>query len=146
MKLAKALKTKNRIAGEIAQIQKLIIASNVTESDNKPDHDVTALMNQLTLKMDELATIKSKIAAANVPIAILIARLAESKSHAAFLRTIPTKHGSFLTEGRYGTAQTVRDYTASLKGSDVETLIAAINTNIEKLQDAVDEFNATTEI
>jgi len=146
MKLAKALKLKNRLAGEIAQIQRLINESNVTEAGNAPAHDVNALLATLLGKQANLAELKGSIAAGNVPIAQDIAMMAELKSRIAFLRALPTKNGSFITEGRYGTTPVERVYRATIQAKAVEDMIEKYTTEIDAIQDRVDQFNAVTNI
>lgn len=146
MKLAKALKTKNRIAGQIALTQRLIEENNVTEGENKPAHDVRALYSELRLRQVELAELKGKISNANSPISERIFKMAEMKAAIAFLRTLSTKDGKFLVEGRYGHESTERTYSATLKSTWVEEEVKKLSEMIDKLQDEIDEFNATTEI
>lgn len=47
MKLAKALKVKNRLAGEIALAVRLIGEANVVEGDNPPPHNVGELYEKM---------------------------------------------------------------------------------------------------
>lgn len=147
MKLAKALKVKNRLAGEIANAQRLIVESNVVEGANQPAHDVEELHMTLIAKQGQLAELKAKINRANGPIWESIVTLAELKGRAAWYRSIPTKSGTFV-EGasRFSGPGITVNYRAQMSASDVEDNIAYLNEKIEKLQDEIDTFNATTEI
>jgi hypothetical protein len=146
MKLAKALKLKNKLAGEIALAQRLINESNVTENDNSPPHDVKYLYDQMVENQEELAELKGKIAVANGPISAMIFEMSELKARIAFLRAMPTKHGSFVTEGRYGTESITRIHRATFKAAWVEEEAQTLSERIEELQDSIDEFNAKTSI
>lgn len=146
MKLAKALKLKNRLAGEVANAQRLIVAANVVEGQNQPPHDVEKLMKGLETSQKALAALKGKISAANAPIFEKIYLMAEMKSRISFLRTIPTQDGTFQQPGRYGVETKTVLYRATVKASDVERDVKFLSDEIERMQDELDEFNAKTEI
>jgi hypothetical protein len=146
MKLSKALKVKNKLAGEIALAQRLINESNVTEGDNKSPHNVVELYGTLIEKQAALARLKGQIAVANGPIAYDIALMAELKARIAFLRSVPVKDGRFFSGGGYRQEPTPIDYHSALKADEIERNIASLSQQIEALQDKVDEFNATTSI
>lgn len=146
MKLAKALKLKNKIAGEIGRAQQLALSSNVTEGSNAPQHDVTALYTTLCSAQERLAELKGKITVANGPIAQRLFMLAELKGRIAFLRELPTKDGEFPIAGGYGREAASRQFHAVFKAGWVETETAMLSERIEQLQDEIDEFNASTSI
>jgi hypothetical protein len=146
VKLSKALKLKNKLAGEIAQAQRLIAEANVVEGSNLPPHDVTKLYADLILRQTSLAALKGKIAVANGPISGKIFELAELKARIAFLRGLPTKDGAFFAEGSYRAEPKLVEYRATIKAAQVELDVKEISDKIEEIQDALDEFNATTEI
>ena len=146
MKLAKALKVKNKLAGEIANAQRLIEASNVVENENKSPHDVVALLKELEEKQLELADLKAKISIANGPIAGKIFGMAELKARIVFLRSLSTKDGTFNVTTRYGAESTKVTYTAQIKAADVESEVKKLSSAIEQLQDEIDEHNAATSI
>lgn len=146
MKLAKALKTKNRLAGAIAQAVKLIQESNVVEGENKAPHDVNGLVQQMVKDQEALAKLKAQISIANGPISEKIFLMAELKARIAFWRTLPTKDGTFKSEGRYMTASVDQTFHATIKANQVEDLVKDLQARIEKLQDEIDEFNAVTEV
>lgn len=146
MKLSKALKTKNKLAGEVAQAQRLITENNVIEGANKPQHDVIKLYAGLTDTQDKLAALKAKISVANAPISGKIFAMSEAKARIAFLRGLSTKNGSFMSDGSYRRDAVTIDYKATITSEAVESNVAALHAQIEKLQDEIDEFNAKTDI
>lgn len=147
MKLAKALKLKNKLAGEVANVQRMIVAANVVEGQNQPPHDVEKLMKDLEANQKALADLKGRISAANAPIFGKIYLMAEMKSRISFLRTIPTQDGTFQQAGRiYGSEAKTVLYRATVKAADVERDVKFLSDEIERLQDELDEFNAKTEI
>jgi hypothetical protein len=68
MKLSKALKEKNRVAGEVAVLKALLAAQNVRPSTQSFDYDARELLARLRAKVDELVKVKTAIAAANVAV------------------------------------------------------------------------------
>jgi len=54
MKLAKALKLKNQLAGEVAQLKELLGKQNVRPSKQKFDYDNREVLARLRGKLDEL--------------------------------------------------------------------------------------------
>ena len=146
MKLSKALKLKNRLAGEVALAQRLLAETNVGEGENKPAHNVALLYSRMAQQQEELADLKTRIARANMPIWNRITLMAELKARIVWLRTLNTKDGSFYLEGRYGTEPKKVDYHATLTAERVESDVKALSAEIERMQDEVDEFNATTEL
>ena len=79
MKLAKALKLKNQLAGEVAQLKELLANQNVRSAKQKFDYDNREVLAKLRAKIDELVRVKTGIATANVDAYERIFRLAELK-------------------------------------------------------------------
>jgi hypothetical protein len=143
MKLSKALKEKNRVAGEVAALKVLLTQQNVRPANQKFDYDAQDLLAQLRAKVDELVKVKTAIAVANVAVYEKIFRLAELKGLSAALKALDTKNGVFKEGGGFqGTAYDM-EYVAQLKKTDVDRLAAETDAEIQALQDALDEFNFT---
>jgi hypothetical protein len=143
MKLSKALKEKNRVAGELTVLKTLLTQQNVRASTQAFDYNAQDLLAQIRAKLDELVKIKAAIAQANVSVYDKIFRLAELKGLSALLKTLDTKHGVFKeSSGVYGSAYDV-EYLAQLKKTEVDRLSAETDAEIQALQDTLDEFNFT---
>jgi hypothetical protein len=99
MKIAKALKMKNQLAGEVAQLKDLLAKQNSRSTKQKFDYDNREVLTRLRAKLDELVKVKTAVAAANVEIYDRIFRLAELKGLATTLNALDTKAGVFH-EGR----------------------------------------------
>src|SRR5206468_10801515 len=99
MKLAKALKLKTQLAGEVAQLKELLAKQNVRSSKQKFDYDNREVLARLRAKLDELVRVKAALAVANAEIYAKIFRLAELKGLVATLTALETKSGVFH-EGR----------------------------------------------
>ena len=143
MKLSKALKEKNRIAGELDFLKIQLTQQNVRPSTQSFDYQATDLYAQIHARLDELVKIKTAIARANVSVYDKIFRLAELKGLSSFLKELETKNGTFKESGSgYGTVYEI-EYVAQLKKKEVDTLVAATDAEIQTLQDELDEFNFT---
>src|SRR5678810_323193 len=100
MKLAKALKLKNQLAGEVAQLKDLLAKQNVRSTKQKFDYDNREVLARLRAKVDELIKVKAAIAAANAEAYGKIFRLAELKGLANTLAGLDTKSGVFHEAAR----------------------------------------------
>ena len=143
MKIAKALKLKNQLAGDVAQLKELLAKQNSRSTKQKFDYDNREVLTRLRAKLDELVKVKSGIAAANAEIYDKIFRLAELKGLAATLAGLDTKTGVFHAGGRFGEPGYEVEYVAQLGKVDVDKLITELKNEIQLLQDALDEFNFT---
>jgi hypothetical protein len=146
MKLAKALKLKNRLAGEVAQLKELLSKQNVRSSKQKFDYDNREVLTRLSAKLDELIKVKAAVAAANAEIYDKIFRLAELKGLVATLTSLDTKAGVFHEGGRFGEPGYEIECVAQLGKVDADKLVAELQDQIQRLQDALDEFNFTRSV
>jgi hypothetical protein len=141
MKIAKALKLKNQLAGEVAQLKDLLAKQNVRSTKQKFDYDNRDVLTRLRGKLDELVKAKAAIAAANAEIYDKIFRLAELKGLVTTLTALETKSGVFHEGGRFGEPAYEVEYVAQLGKVDVDKLVNELKDEIQGLQDALDEFN-----
>jgi hypothetical protein len=68
MKIAKALKLKNQLAGEVAQLKDLPSKQNVRSTKRKFDYDNREVLARLRAKVAGLIKVKAAVAAANAEI------------------------------------------------------------------------------
>ncbi len=141
MKLAKALKMKNQLAGDVAQLKDLLTKQNSRSSKQKLDYDNREVLTRLRAKLGELVKVKAAIAAANAEVYDKIFRLAELKGLVTTLTGLDTKAGVFHEGRGFGEAAYEVEYVAQLAKVDVDKLVAELNAEIQSLQDALDEFN-----
>lgn len=146
MKIAKALKLKNQLAGDVAQLKDLLAKQNSRSTKQKFDYDNREILTRLRAKLDELVKVKAAVAAANAEIYDKVFRLAELKGVVTTLTGLDTKAGVFH-EGR-GFGETVYEveYVAQLGKVEVDKLVIELNAEIQSLQDALDEFNFTRSV
>ena len=136
--LAKALKVKNRLAGRLAKVQADIQAYNSVPQGQAGQVNVPALMQTREELVGALVGLKSAINEANREAQRDIYLLAEKKATAQFLAGVNTRHGP--QPAVYPNTTEV-SYVAALKKADVDTLVVGLETEIDQLQDRLDQFN-----
>ena len=145
MKLAKALKQKNLLAGEIAHLKTLLAEQNSRSARQPFDYDTRHVLVQLRAKTDELVTLKACLASANVEAYPQIFRLAELKGLVASLKALPTKEGVFTESLGYSNNAEVT-YVVQIKRAEADALVETFQAEIQSIQDALDEYNFTRSI
>ena len=145
MKLAKALKQKNRLAGEVAQFKELLTQQNSRSAKQKFDYNNHEVLTNLRKKVDDLVATKAAIGAANAEVYPKIFRLAELKGLVTTLKGLSTKEGVFAESLGYSQSVEV-EYVAQIKKAEVDNLVEELEKEIQELQDALDEFNFTRSV
>jgi hypothetical protein len=146
MKIAKALKLKNQLAGDVTQLKDALNKQNVRSAKQKFDYDNREVLARLRGKLDELIKVKAALAAANTEVYEKIFRMAELKGLVATLTGLETKTGVFHEGGRFGEPGYEVEYVAQLGKVDLDKLVAGLKTEIQAIQDALDEFNFTRNV
>ena len=141
MKLNKALKLKNQLAGEVAELKDRLGKQNARAAQVPFDYNAREVLAALREKVDHLIAVKSAIAAANVEQYPRIFRLAELKGLVALLKALDVRHGVFKEGGNYAQPAFEIEYVAQLKKAVVDGLVAELEAEISGLQDQLDEFN-----
>ena len=137
--LAKALKLKNRMAGRIARLDEdLKNYNSVLAGSDRPD--VARIYEERRALVAMLVELKTAINAANHSVQRVIYELGEFKSLTAILSGLNVKHGT-VVEGYSGTQA---QYVAGFKKWDVDRMVRQLETEIDRRQDQLDEFNHRT--
>lgn len=144
VRIRKALQIKNRLAGEVANLNKLIQSHNSRREDAPKNFDVTALILDRENAVKKLIAVKTALAKANVSIYGHIYHMAELKDEIKFYRSLNTTEGS--DEVGYGERARQVKISATINAANVESKVNELTIAIEKLQDEIDYFNSTTEI
>lgn len=139
--LAKALKLKNRLAGQIAKLDASIKAYN-SVPEGREQLDVQRMREVRLGLVGQLIDLKVAIAAANQPIQRLIYQLAEHKAEAQLLSTMSTQHGKAVE----GYAGSLVNYVAQLRKETVDREIRRLEREVDRIQDQLDTFNFETTI
>jgi hypothetical protein len=141
--LAKALKIKNRLAGRLAKVQADVLAYNSVPEGQVGQVNVTALMQTRAELVGALVSLKTAISDANREVQRDIYQLAEKKATAQFLAGVTTRHGP---QPAVYPSTTEVNYVAALKKADVDALVAGLETDMDQLQDRLDQFNQVHKI
>jgi hypothetical protein len=136
--LAKASKIKNRLTGRLAKVQIDIQTYNSVPQGQADQVNVPALMQSREELVRALVSLKTAINEANQEAQRDIYELAEKKATAQFLAGLNTRHGP--QPPVYSATVEVR-YVAALKKTDVDALVARLESEIDQLQDKLDHFN-----
>lgn len=144
MKLAKALKEKNKLVGEIQKLKTLIQQKNSYNVAQPMNYNTKELMNVLVNKLDKLIELKTKITFANAPIQSRIFAISEAKAAIQFLSSISTTEGQ-IVQNTYG-GSTTHEFNAQIKELEIDAMKKQYELDIERFQDDMDAHNATTEI
>jgi hypothetical protein len=136
--LAKALKVKNRLVGRLAKVQADVQAYNSVPEGQADQVNVPALMRTREELVGALVNLKAAINDANREVQRDIYLLAEKKATAQFLAGVNTRHGP---QPPVYPATVEVNYVAALKKADVDGLVAALEKEIDRLQDRLDQFN-----
>lgn len=145
MNIAKALKVKNRLIGELNHRQSLIATHNVRNSVNVAKVNAHALLQESFVLRHNITTLKGAIATASAPIAVKLVELAETKSFVAWLTALPIKESKEL-QGSYGSPSVEVEYVSQITEEARQDLLTKSKNLINSLQDEVDEFNARTQV
>jgi len=141
--LAKALKVKNQLAGEIKELEVLISNINSYKEGSASRFDSNALMADLQDKMLKLIAVKIAIQTANVRILPALTNLAETKAYAGWLKSINTTEGLQSEGGGYGTPLKDVLYKVNFDATWVRDKVKEAENQISDLQDQIDTYNAT---
>jgi hypothetical protein len=136
--LAKALKIKNRLVGRLAKVQADIQMFNSVPEGQAGQVDVPALVQNREALVEAIVGLKTAINDANREAQRDIYALAEKKGTAQFLAGVCTRHGP--QPPVYPSTVEV-NYVAALKKADVDAQVARLETDIDQLQDRLDQFN-----
>jgi hypothetical protein len=144
--LAKALSIKNRLAGRLSQARSNVETYNSVLVDQKGEAapgavDVRAEYDRFLAIQEGLIVVKAAIQKANVPIYEDVLRLAEKKALLQMLNGLNTKQG---TEPGYAGIE--YRYAATVSKPEILEMVRRIEGEIDKIQDGLNQFNATTRV
>ncbi len=142
--ISKALKIKNRIAGDLAKLQEVVRRENSRRNDNPSTIDVKAVLDEVITTRHRLICLKAAIAQASSPIATSLATLTEAKGYINWLTSIHAREG--VEKESYGDQVETYTWTAYLNREQLDKAIASVQRTIETTQDAIDEYNAKTPV
>jgi len=143
MKVKQALKYKKKLAAKMNQEFVKVNMYNSVEEGTTRVYDVKEAMENWIKMGQELVELKTKIHLANAPVYGKIFRMSELKSQLSNLKQLDCVDGKHFD--RYGRGEAVVK-TAEINILGRDQIVSAIEEEIEKLQEELDEHNATTSI
>jgi len=143
MKLFQALKEKQKLAGEIAELKRRVQENNSYIVGNEQNYSTKETLEKLFNKEKELIDLKVKIQEANRPIYHKIFELAELKGRVLFLKGVFTDKG-IEKISNFNTGVIERD--CEITQVELDKIIDETKSKIYELQDELDIYNHTTEI
>ena len=146
MKLAKALKIKNRIIQEMNSIKEQIKSFNRYQKGSLAEMDASSLLDSLSELRNRLILIKTGIQIANKGISKELTELSELKSFLSFVDQIPCAKETTFGMSKFSLEQNKIEWESTLGVLEINKLKKEIIESISILQDVIDEYNATTEI
>jgi hypothetical protein len=148
--LAKALKIKNRLVGELASLQAVARQHNSLPIESRGEKSVSLdkVWEDIQNTSNRIVELKSKIAVATAQIAPFLVDLAETKSTISFLETLPIKEGKEDTQIGYGVNSSLKTvvWNSFIDEASKNKLVKENKNRLDLLQDKIDEFNAVTKI
>ena len=146
MNIAKALKTKNRLAGELSKVRSTITKYNSQLVNAADKVDINAALEKHKTLTNSLVKLKARISIYNKNVQEKIYLLSELKGQMIWLETIQTTHGDVDESSRYGAESKTRTYEATLRKADKDRMLEEIQNQINDVQDELDAHNATAKI
>ena len=143
--LARALKEKNRLAGEISRIWGMIARENSKREDVERIVDVAEMHDKVHLYTEKLIELKTKIGIANAENLERIYRMEECKSELSHISDINTEDTPFFQKI---TDSTYKEYkrTVVFTAQQVWEWQQCLQDECNRLQDEMDAFNSNTTI
>jgi hypothetical protein len=142
MNIKQALKLKNKLVGNIKECYTVIQTQNSIEKGNPRRYSVKDKMDEVMKYTNELVEIKRQIHNANQPVFEKIFLMAELKGMVKELKKMSVDEGK--QSDRYSMNTSEKEVEMTIVERDKR--IKDLEETIERLQDELDTFNATTPI
>lgn len=142
--IARALKEKNRVAGQLIAIRKIISNENSLGQNTSRSADIGAMYEEEKKVDSKLVSIKTAIAIANVKIVNKIIELDEIKSRIAWVCKINADEGIKYENATYHSSGYEVKYDAVLSKAFLREEEELLKKRADELQDEIDEYNAIT--
>lgn len=144
MKLAKALKLKNKLLKEYNVTLSRVVTSNSYDVDTKKVYNAAELLVEAVTQRDKYVSLKAAIHTTSEPIRKKIFELGELKNFLSRINSLPTTEG-IVKESSYR-SDSVNTYAVDITEQQKQDLIKAVEDAIENIQEEIDQFNATTDL
>lgn len=140
MTIAQALKEKNKKLSVLTKLWDRLASCNSIPEGNTREFNPDDILAQIRVETDALIALKTKVHLACEPVRSKIFRLSELKHYIKRLKSIDTKNGVFVS--RYESVG--MRYEAHFGASAIDEMIVGLETELEQLQEVLDQFNHIT--
>ncbi len=144
MKLAEALKRKNKLADKSKKLSSILQSNNSIIKGNERSYDPKETLDSMNEVLEELAVLKARIQKTNAPIQYKVFKMSELKGLISSLMRMSCVSGA--QSSGYGRSEALVEYEAYYNQRERDELIEKYQEEIEELQSAVDYFNHTTDL
>jgi hypothetical protein len=153
MNIAQALKTKNRLAGQVARLEQRLIQHNQHVKEVEPEFNIKEVMVELIAARTTLSEIRTAIQRANHDIMDKLVQLAEAKADLAFWQGFADHHSGpaeyAIMRRKMGENGYVDAPEVHVNEIDTKTAtnnVDVLQERVNNLQDEIDAYNATTQV
>ncbi len=140
MNLRKALKEKNKIAGNLNNLFHRMRENNITEDGQSRPYNSQEVLKEINGEISKLIELKVQLQVANTPILNDIYRVAELKVLIRQLRYMDCNDSRKINSG------IITYHTATIKAEERDQLIKALEEEIESIHERIDAFNFRTSL
>jgi hypothetical protein len=144
MKLAKALKLKNKLISEYNDVVIKMQSCNSSDKDAKKNYNAKELLAQAQIQMNQIVNLKTALHNTSAPIRSDIFLLGELKNLLTRINSISTHEGE-IKQNTYS-GMSIITYVVDINEEEKVQKVKSIQKEIEDIQEKIDEFNATTEL
>ena len=142
MNIKQALKLKNKLVANIKEGYSIIQSQNSIEKGNPRRYSVKDKLDEVMKHTNELVEIKRHIHNANQPVFEKIFLMAELKGMVKELKKMSVEEGKQLS----GYRALAEEKEVEMNIAERDARVKELEETIERIQDELDVFNATTEI
>lgn len=144
MNIHQALKEKNRLAGKLKQLDIKIHGNSRWIKGNQPTYNLRQLLAERIRTVADLNSLKTRISIATQPVLDKIFEMAENKAFVQVLKGLDLNAG--IEYDRYRATMINVEYESAMSIKERDGFVEDFEKRIGDLQDALDKFNATTEV
>ena len=145
MKIAKALKKKNKLVRELGVFLTKAQQNNSIIEGKERSYDPQLMNNRANDKLNELVELKTEISLANQSVQNKIYKLSELKSFVGAIKGISTDEGP-IESSWVRRDDKVVNYTVKINTLKKDQMIQDIENEIEQIQEELDIHNHTVDI
>jgi hypothetical protein len=146
MTINKALKEKNRLIKLIETLFTRLQSLNSVEEGAVIYYDAEETYAAWLKAKDQLIALKTQIHTANIPVYDKIFRMSEIKDTITRLKKVSVLEGKHRKNEGYGSVSVEVVYKASMNKLKQDERLKAFENELELLQEALDQHNATKTI